>query len=739
MSEISERVERALERSGAGAMMMRQGSLRGELARLKRERAELAGQIPLWDRLMVFSDSADEARVKELDAEIKGLEAEAAGLLSELEAASTQVVEDCPAYRFALAADRCAQLGERGLNVGGLIFKNVGNKDELRDALRRLDAELLESYVPDFEMESFFGALLDEESCRRAGEGIASEPIANDLMGFAPMPTERLLPLVSHRLVHGSQYFEQLAKHRALTGERDEVEEGYFAAKGNVPFLDKLNIFSTSAVEAERDELAERFAKLEEESCVAYEHVKATLHGALDVYPPLRLHQALLEALGIALLLEVETELTLSASGKVLGRNVTAPQALVLAAMSRLGEAVQVALPGVPLPSELRNRGASGENPRSPMIAAFLKGLDASDADRVRGLALSHASAQGSIRLAMSEVAEEVSLIDRLVFWSDTASEAREQALEERLHWNDEWTRGLWNKLLAEARHTGSEIPPFCLRDLAMDAVQAVHSIHTDAGESNSPKSCRVYNQGSALAALEALSKALRKFYGISGSRRTLLKLAATAKPRDIEVRDDTVRMYGRHSLEEIAGFVAYELQGGEFSNLVKESEELEQKLGSKSSSLEDVQTEISLWDRINIFTTSDAESREDDLQDEIGYLSAELKKRMVSSMQSLHQVLAQFPPARLYFGLGEVEAAVGAVRAVCCSRRVTTGEGDNKRTETRYYCSLTGLDAAIQAAEAWAGRLVGVFGELPGYHELLALWELEKRKPSAAEADPEG
>ena len=58
-------------------------------------------------------------------------------------------------------------------------------------------------------------------------------------------------------------------------------------------------------------------------------------------------------------------------------------------------------------------------------------------------------------------------------------------------------------------------------------------------------------------------------------------------------------------------------------------------------------------------------------------------------------------------------------------SRTVTTGTGDNKRTETRYSCHLVGKGRALDAMQRWAARSTAVFGVLPGYQQLLEVWSL--------------
>jgi hypothetical protein len=95
---------------------------------------------------------------------------------------------------------------------------------------------------------------------------------------------------------------------------------------------------------------------------------------------------------------------------------------------------------------------------------------------------------------------------------------------------------------------------------------------------------------------------------------------------------------------------------------------------------------------------------------------------------RALDQAAEAYPPAALSWSLEGVVGSVAAIRATCRSRTVTTGTGKNRRTETRYDCSLDGESAARSAMRAWLARFVRVYGALPGHRALLAGWTLDGR-----------
>jgi hypothetical protein len=149
----------------------------------------------------------------------------------------------------------------------------------------------------------------------------------------------------------------------------------------------------------------------------------------------------------------------------------------------------------------------------------------------------------------------------------------------------------------------------------------------------------------------------------------------------------------------------------------------------------EAVKEKISLWDTINVFKTTEDEARYKDLKTQVGGMArreAMLRERLWELFEA---ALAGYPPGLLWAELARVVDAIDEIRAVCESYTVTTGTGNNRRTETRYRCSLLGKDEAVEAMTRWSARMVAVFGEQLGYHELLEALELE---PAPEEALPQ-
>ncbi len=69
---------------------------------------------------------------------------------------------------------------------------------------------------------------------------------------------------------------------------------------------------------------------------------------------------------------------------------------------------------------------------------------------------------------------------------------------------------------------------------------------------------------------------------------------------------------------------------------LLSDIRELDSRLIQTDSSLDEVKSHISTWDRINVFSKTDAEEMEEDLQDEIG----EQSEKMVDLLIQLDEML---------------------------------------------------------------------------------------------------
>ncbi|HEY8380417.1 MAG TPA: hypothetical protein VIK91_28235, partial [Nannocystis sp.] len=447
----------------------------------------------------------------------------------------------------------------------------------------------------------------------------------------------------------------------------------------------------------------------------------------MRAYPPLDFYHGVVEALGVAARLEVIKAQTIAETGEVVTRRSIAYRAPLLAALRRLQAVFATTFPGIPRPEELAHPAgiAAPDLHDHPSARAFLLAAERSRLPQLRDELLAHAAMAGQTARELAEVAERISLLDRLVFWSDTPDERAEDELVARKELNLAWTEKAWNDLLAEARAVGCRVGPLAARDLAVTTAELIGKIHTDPGSSSFPKNCRVYGREEALAALQRLRELFLHFYGVPYPGSALLPRAAEAAPVAVTVDPDPIHGWRRLEPDELYGFFAHCLAPTKFGAIYRRLAERQTELAGLRRVHSEVKEDISLWDRINIFTTTEAEAKRDALEDEMRGIRvdmATLNERMHSLFR---EALAAYPPALLASGIDAVIDAVESIRASCQSYTVTVGSGKNRRTETRYRCVLHGKPEALDAMRRWCAEMVHIFGEQLTYPDLLEAFEL--------------
>jgi hypothetical protein len=722
------RLQNQIGRLGLTSKLQRRWELRQSINKLERELGEVDQKIAIWDRLVFFSDTEDEAQKKLLADRVKEQTADWDAVTQELESAFEKIGTNIPPFAIGCALEGCLQSARSGLDVGGLFFKHVEDRGDLEGILESLANRVIELYAPDFDQQSLYEQLTDQSRCesiaRDADDGVLQ---GDDSLGIAPLSMNRLLPLCAERLLE-SGFFETRARHQELIQDERDLRKQYEEAKEAVPFLDKLNVFTDSDLETERKALKEEYKSVQESRESCYEQNRGQLHKCLSVYPPLDFYQRLLEAAAVTRLLKVGEERTLSMKGEIVAEKITSPRMLLIAALNRLMSKFAETFRGVQLPNQLVDKTNSTDH-RPDYVRKFFKNLEGSDVPHFCKEALSHACLQGHIDRQIKETAQQISLIDRLVFWSDTKEEAEEDQLQYRNNWNKDWTQVLWNRLLEEAALSATQLGPFSLRDNAIESIESIGNIHTDSGSSSSPMSCSVYGRGEAQKALRSIKRGFEDCYHLQGNRDDLLETVYQLTERGVDPvsAEDEGKRFGQIHYDDLAFELARRLTDSRFNNLYGSVRKLTNKLDKLEIRKDSAESKISLWDCVNIFTTTPDEGLRNQLKAEISVVDKEAAP-LLNELNALFNKAIQIYPAALhYFEINAVIIAVNRISASCQSYTVSRGSGDNKTTETRYRCVLNGHGTAKSAMRHWAAAMVKHFGRLPGYHELLEEWELTR------------
>lgn len=724
MRDLARSITELLDSDGVPALRDEARELRSEILALMRERAEVGQRIPFWDRVIFFSDTPDEQHAKGLDAQLRERRSELAAINVRLHAAHEAAAARFPPFALAIAIDDAVRLAIEGLQIRGLIFKSVDRKDDLDRALEAAGQQLLDLYIPGADIPALIRRLAERE--RFEDTGVSAELDGDPRLGFAPIRPGELEAAMALELARCG-FLDDRDRVRRLSGERDDLARAYKEARERVPFIDKVNVFTDSPAEKERDRLKLALDSKEEEARRAFEATRKHIHAALAVFPPLLIFQGLAEALGIAGLLSAEKVGDLKENGALTQRTILAPRVLVFAAFHRLQQTLEDTFPGMPAPWTHREAPADPrDRSLAPVVDAFVEDFQAGPGPELCARALAHAATQGQLSWQLRQVRRGIAIIDRLVFWSDTEAETREDALEERHEWSQSSSESLWRSLIEGADEVCDGIGPLALKRRAIEASRAIAAIHTDSGESSFPKSCSVYGRGEAQSALAGIRDTLAGIYGVAGSRMDTMMRVAEVEPVPTAVERGGRHLFEPLTSEQLCASIAAQIKDLDaFRDNIRvmrsENKKLEALEGEKAA----VEERISLWDRINIFTTTPDEAQRNELKAEIKSLSETARTRYARADEEFERAASSYPPAVLKFRLNEAIDAVGRIRAVCRRRTVTTGSGKNKRTETRYYCALEGHSRAVNAMKRWAAAFVRDFGALPDSHRLLEVWQL--------------
>ena len=733
--ELRETIDLEVERLGLPALRTELAALEQELWSLGRRESELRRSISLWDRWMIFTDTAAEKQVKGGRRRRGQVAKSLAFVRAQVDAANGTLGELCPPFAVAVGLAECLPLAYTGLAVEGLVFRRVGRGDEMRAALGELIALLRRTYFPGLDFAALRARLADAGACQTLA-GLAELPLPmHPRLGHAPLEGDAPLGKVAERLLDNG-FFAARYREDELARRCAELQGTAQAAEAAVGFWDRINVLSSSSDELVRDEAKAETNAAQEELRKVVDRQQRLLHDAMRAYPPLDFYHGVVEALGIVALLRADKEPVISAKGTVEKPAVVVPRALLLAAIRRLQESFAASFPGVPAPRELANRSA-GEAPRLQGHAAATAFMARAAASKrlcaLRDEALVHAGMIGQLGSEIEQVEGQISLVDRLVFWSDTDAEQAAKTLARRAEANVAWTWALWEQMLAEARKIGTGIGPLVVRDWAIAVIGRIAAIHTDSGSSSFPKDCQVYKREEAESALSGLRAVFARIYGVTGGVSELMVAAMAARPAEHLIEDDPIHGYTHLTPDELHAVLAQQLAGTTFR---AQYLAVQHRLGSlrhASDERTSVEEDISLWDRLNVFGTTEAEARRDELKAQIGDLKSEVGEQRAQLGRSFWEALRAYPPALLRAELDAVAHAVEDIRAVCQSYTVTTGSGNNRRTETRYRCALLGLSDAVSAMTRWSAMMVKVFGEQLGYHELLEALELEPATPAEA------
>lgn len=693
---------------------------------LRHELKEVQQRIPTWDRIIFFSDTPDEALEDQLQQKLEAQERALNDYFDDVEGRLQSISEEFPPFAFAVSLENCLRSSRTGQLVK-LTNKKKGRGQKLEVVLKDLAQQVLDIYLPDFDIEKV-DALQSKKRCESLAVNADEEFLReNDRLGYHPTTMDRVLPQCAKALL-ASDYFELKQDYRDLLREENRLLKDYETAQDQVSLLDKLNVFSKSKDQKEASERHKDYQALHRKRRAVYEELRQELHQALSIFPPLDLYQSLLETAAITDLLRPEEEETIHSSGQIIHEPVDRYGALQILSFNQLMTTFSETFPELQLPDSLCFRVEEvGPFPKS--IEMLIDQIDRSVIPNDCEEALEYFSLLGQLGPQIEESSDKSSLLDRLIFFSETEDQRELEELSQRRKWNQRFVSSIWEGMLDEVGALAQSLGPFRLRDGCLDAIHSIAKIHTQSRRSSFRIDCKVYGQEEALSILYDIRDIFRQDFFMRGRRDALLAEVyelLRASPEAYS-RPERRRRFIRMPYENFVTELANELSDSPYCELYERSRALTEKLSILKDQKEDAEEDVSLWDRINIFTSSAEEDLRDDLKALIAFENDELHSTLNQLNGVFNQAVQIYPAAQHYFDLQSVIVAVRGIRAICQSYRVTVGTGDSRRRETRYRCVLRGHDGAKNTMRHWASEFSCRFGHLPGYQQVLETWAMLK------------
>lgn len=695
-----------------------------DVVRLERELAELRQRIPFWDRVVFFSDTADEARAKELDQLLTDRRQACDDMRRLVRDDLDALGEVYPPYAVAQKIRDCRALA-RALTAAPTRSDGVAIPDDLTtplvDTLEAIGDLIAATWLADFDPEALRRVLWNPQARTVYPHAGAPFDDRHPTLGWAPITQADLLAASVRAIERDPRIDGVRAEQTELEAKLALADTSLTVADERVSVWDRLNPFSSSIAELQRDAAQAELAASQRAYAERSAEFVYRLEEALGVFPPVAVQLAAHTALGAVRALDVQSELVIAADGSLREIPTAAGRPLVIAAVERLAAAFARAFPGVPVPL------GPTDPPRTPVERELARALDRTGAGDEVDSALRHAYLRHAAMVVRNQVQARVSWIDRAIFWSDTDDEATSDRLAARIAWYD---RGLADAHIAmrrQAQNAGADLLALFLRDWTIWTMLTIQRIRTDSGTTSSRRSCSVYGAEETRAALQALRDHIERRYGFRGGRRTFLRDVAELVRRRATGDEPPTEAFRVLPYEEVVRRVAYRLRDTGFDALFDAVEAASTAHTHAQSQRGEAEAAISIWDRINIFTTTAWEAQAAAYEAEMKRLDARLAGGLARLDELVEDALGAYPPARLYYRLDAVATAVDEIRAFCRSRTVSSGTGAGRTTRTEYYCVLSGVDDALEAARWWNRAFIAVFGDVPTYEQLLSSWLLQR------------
>ncbi len=393
---------------------------------------------------------------------------------------------------------------------------------------------------------------------------------------------------------------------------------------------------------------------------------------------------------------------------------------LILDLVGATIRAFRAAEPDTPLPIELaanwqENTGTQTAQPTIPvgLQPTYPEGMTRQPFEIFKNKLIQ----LGGHDLCTELVKGAISTLDRVVFWSDTPAEAKKKSLLADRELLAKEIAQDWENYTAEVAEQRKQVWEAYSSDQALVIRDAVSAITTPSGESSFRKSCPLLNQEPALAEVHTMQEVLKRDHGLSWKRFDLLDLAIKSQqPESAPLPDQS----GYVPFDQIVPFVSHLLVNQNLTGKYRELRSSMQQSQHHRSQHQSSSAEISTWDRLNVFSETDAERHARESAGALEEASRQARYLGQTFFEEIDATLShQHPPLLACFLCEELATLLDQVRAECTSRqeqvqrRRSDGEIEYK-TKTIYYCRLVGIDRALTALGRLTNAMRPKTGQVP-------------------------
>ena len=726
----------ALQRHGFAELLQKRDALGRELASVKRQWSEVRQRIPLWDRVVFFHDTEDEALASTLAEQLEDLEGRHHAAEWKVNEAAVQIFAESPPVEIAYRVEQVIFAVFNDTNVG----LRGGADEPLAAELEDIAARIVDLWVPGFDT-TVFGRVLADPATRVRAASMDPGPLREDAtLGFASISPDEL-GIRAARALASEAFNQAQAAVAKEASDHQQVAQHLEAAREQVSTFDRLSPGkgpAEQAVSALEKALESEYG----EYVAAVETFHLLIEHAVTAFPPMGVYFAALGASGAIRSADPVAEGGITPDGGLGTRPGFAARAMILATLIPLRNALDEAFPGLGHLVSTRSSRRSGphdagpyrEAPPSESDQAAVKAVSPDDAvlDSLEGHGLrpvvmrgvSHASMLGSVARAFKGISGKIGWSDRLAVWSQSEDKFAEARLRER----ETWHRTMFHWVCSQGTHIVDgacrQSPRHALGLGLVAAHQAWSRISTQEGTSSSPMTCPAYGKREMLNALDYARSCIEHGFGPRGDRDYLVQAivahlhrAPVASPVH---RGAPARVLG---WEEIVAAIAESLRPHGFLPLHQRVTALRSEYAHLSHDALRARAAVSLWDKLNVFTDTPAEKLRDELQARTQQTFQALQRDESQANSLLNHALWVYPPAAIYYEVFRVVDAASAIQAVRHRGTSTSKVGNTTVTRTYYYCRLHGKEAAGQALQQWTRNVIHCFGYIPSPSELMARW----------------